>query len=87
VALKAGGADGVLLADRRDDLPMLFIVSHVDLQAGGENGVEVEVARADGEKCARCWRTVPSVSDRAETEGLCERCIDAVSGAPSRVAG
>jgi isoleucyl-tRNA synthetase len=88
VSLTAGGADGALLAACRDDLPMLFIVSHVDLQGGGgERGVEVKVARAEGAKCARCWRTVSSVSDRPETEGLCERCIDAVSGAPSSVAG
>ena len=35
--------------------------------------------RADGEKCARCWRVVDGISADAGTEGLCERCVGAVA--------
>jgi isoleucyl-tRNA synthetase len=42
----------------------------------------VSVARADGEKCQRCWRIVPDVSSNGNTEGLCDRCVAAVGGAP-----
>jgi isoleucyl-tRNA synthetase len=38
-------------------------------------GVAVEPNRADGCKCARCWRVLPEVS---APKFLCERCDDAV---------
>ena len=41
-------------------------------------GVQVE-SSADGVKCERCWRFVPSVSDAPEFKGLCERCVDALA--------
>ena len=80
VSLRSGGDTGALLDRYRDDLPMLFIVSQVDLETAGDTaGLEIAVTRAEGEKCARCWRVVPSVSSAAATEGLCDRCVDAVS--------
>ncbi len=45
------------------------------------SGAQVLVARADGHKCQRCWRAVPRVSADEETEGLCDRCLDAVAAA------
>ena len=36
VRLRAGGADAALLERYRDDLPMLFIVSEVELDAAGQ---------------------------------------------------
>jgi isoleucyl-tRNA synthetase len=87
VALRAGGGTAALLARYRDDLPMLFIVSQVDLDTPGEAdaGLEITVTRAEGEKCARCWRVVPSVSPGPDTEGLCARCVEAVAaGEPAR---
>lgn len=41
--------------------------------------LQVTVGRVDGVKCARCWRYVRSVSTDTEVEGLCERCIGALS--------
>ena len=38
----------------------------------------VTVARAAGEKCQRCWRYVPASAAAAATEGLCDRCVDAL---------
>jgi isoleucyl-tRNA synthetase len=81
VTLGASGETLALLQARRADLPMLFIVSEVEVrQAEGE--LTVDVARAPGVKCVRCWRYVPSndVSTSPELEGLCSRCVDAVSG-------
>jgi isoleucyl-tRNA synthetase len=62
---------------------MIFIVSQVDLEAAGHDGAALEIAvtRAGGQKCARCWRMVPSVSSDEATDGLCERCVDALAGA------
>jgi isoleucyl-tRNA synthetase len=81
VALRASGETLALLERYRDDLPMLFIVSAVTLQAGAGEDLEVDVRRAEGQKCARCWRIVPSVSSVPATEGLCDRCVGAVTAA------
>jgi isoleucyl-tRNA synthetase len=82
VRLRARGASAELLQSVRDDLAMLFIVSQLDFEAAEGDGpeVEVQVARAEGEKCARCWRIVPSTSQEADTMGLCDRCITATQG-------
>jgi isoleucyl-tRNA synthetase len=39
-------------------------------------GVAAEPRRADGHKCARCWRVLPEVTP---PKFLCERCDDAVT--------
>ncbi|MFP5378864.1 MAG: isoleucine--tRNA ligase, partial [Vicinamibacteria bacterium] len=70
VALAAGGDTLALLTRYRDDLPMIFGVSAVDLNAGDAEGLRVSVERADGVKCGRCWRFVPAVSDAPEWAGL-----------------
>ena len=38
----------------------------------------VTVSRAAGEKCQRCWRYVAGDRAAAATEGLCDRCVDAL---------
>jgi isoleucyl-tRNA synthetase len=89
VTLRARGEDGRLLEQYRDDLAMLFIVSEVDLQRGDGEGpdLEITVTRAEGDKCPRCWRIVPSVSSAPGTQGLCDRCVEALQGNGRPVAG
>jgi isoleucyl-tRNA synthetase len=90
VGLAASGALGSLLAEYRDELPTIFGVSHVDLDAsvtdaGQEaQGVQVRVDRAEGVKCERCWRYVPAVSTTPDLQGLCGRCVDALAEAVGR---
>ena len=80
VALRARGETLALLDRYRAELPMLFIASQVELAAAEGEGeaLEVNVARADGHKCARCWRVVPELSSATTTEGLCGRCVEAI---------
>ena len=80
VTLRASGDAAALLQSVQDDLPMLFIVSQLDFVAAPGEGPELEVVvrRAEGEKCARCWRIVPSVSSETATAGLCDRCVNAL---------
>jgi isoleucyl-tRNA synthetase len=66
------------LRDRQSDLPMLFIVSSVDVVAGAGEEIEVEVAHAPGGKCPRCWRFVTETVPSGDLEGLCLRCADAI---------
>ncbi|WP_341366674.1 isoleucine--tRNA ligase [Yoonia sp. BS5-3] len=40
--------------------------------------VAVVFARADGEKCQRCWKILPDVGEYAHT-GVCGRCNDALN--------
>jgi isoleucyl-tRNA synthetase len=87
VTLTAGGETAALLRRYEADLPMLFIVSQVELDTNGPDGVSVSVARAEGEKCERCWRVVPAISRTPGTEGLCDRCIPALPAGPSTTLG
>jgi isoleucyl-tRNA synthetase len=82
VTLTATGPVGELLERYREQLPMLFIVSDLDLRVGapGEAGeVTVDVGRARGVKCERCWRYVPSVRTEPDWAGICDRCVEALA--------
>jgi isoleucyl-tRNA synthetase len=89
VRLRVRGATAALLEPYRDQLPMLFIVSQVDLDTAAGDGpeLEIDVTRAEGDKCPRCWRMVPSVSTAPDTLGLCDRCMGALPSAAGRLAG
>ncbi|MGE3274705.1 MAG: isoleucine--tRNA ligase [Vicinamibacterales bacterium] len=80
VTVTAGGGLLALLRAYAGELPTIFGVSQVilDEAADGEE-VTVAVDKADGVKCDRCWRFVPSVSDEGRFAGLCERCVDALA--------
>jgi isoleucyl-tRNA synthetase len=59
------------------ELRYLFIVSAVNLVQGsgnGTGGVHVEVKKADGAKCERCWNYSIHVGEDKEYLTVCERC-------------
>ncbi|HSL22147.1 MAG TPA: isoleucine--tRNA ligase [Vicinamibacterales bacterium] len=78
VRVRAGGSTGRLLAERRADLPMLFIVSEVEVAHSSSDDIEVQVEKATGTKCPRCWRVVPALVPAADGE-ICGRCAEAVA--------
>jgi isoleucyl-tRNA synthetase len=91
VVLTATPSDLVMLKRHESHLPMLFIVSEVELSSvpaevvGATGAAEdgkplITIARASGIKCERCWRIVPSVSSEPESAGLCDRCQAALHG-------
>jgi isoleucyl-tRNA synthetase len=58
-------------------LRYLFIVSAVSLTEGPANGtgsVRVEVKKADGQKCERCWNYSIHVGEDKNYPTVCERC-------------
>ena len=88
----ASGCEGSwaeLLEKHLPDLPSIFIVSDVKLFVGGQSApsgtyfgegpgdLSVEVVRAEGEKCERCWnyRRLGVVEEHPT---LCERCAAVV---------
>ena len=82
VTLTASGPVAALLEQYRDHLPTLFIVSDLTLNLGSAAGtynVSVEVGKARGVKCSRCWRYVPSVRTEPDWEGICDRCVEALA--------
>ncbi len=91
VVLSAAKADLAFLEAHAELLPMLFIVSEVelrpapaDVEAHEELMPHVTIERATGVKCERCWRYVPAVSTAPEWAGLCERCQDALAASSER---
>jgi isoleucyl-tRNA synthetase len=66
-----------VLSRYADQLRYLFIVSAVSLSQGtgnGSSGLHVEVSKADGEKCERCWNYSTHVGEDADYPTICERC-------------
>ncbi|MGB8580285.1 MAG: isoleucine--tRNA ligase [Candidatus Sulfotelmatobacter sp.] len=66
-----------VLSRHADQLRYLFIVSAVTLARGsgnGTGGVHVEVKKADGAKCERCWNYSIHVGEDKNYPTVCERC-------------
>jgi len=66
-----------LLQRYSGQLRYLFIVSAVALKQGsgnGTGGVHVEVKKADGLKCDRCWNYSTRVGEDPTYPTVCERC-------------
>jgi len=81
VTVTSEGDTAALLRQYESFLPTLFGVSGVTAKTPGPQDLKtsVTVDRAEGTKCERCWRYVPDVSQDAGREGLCPRCVDALS--------
>jgi isoleucyl-tRNA synthetase len=70
-----------VLAHHRDQLRYLFIVSAVKLAQGsgnGTGGLHIEVKKADGAKCDRCWNYSTHVGEDKTYPAVCERCSAAL---------
>jgi isoleucyl-tRNA synthetase len=65
------------LMDRFSQLRYVFIVSQVVVHEGDKFAVEIQ--RADGEKCERCWNYSIRVGEFGQWPTVCERCADALS--------
>jgi isoleucyl-tRNA synthetase len=66
-----------LLKRYEDQLRYIFIVSQVHLAQGSGNGtgsLHVEVKKADGAKCERCWNYSVHVGEDKSYPTVCERC-------------
>jgi len=89
----ASQRDGEYLNKLKDMLPALLVVSQVDIsmQATMTQGLgemfpqtNVEIRKADGQKCPRCWNFADIGSDQ-EYKDLCPRCVTAVKENLKRV--
>jgi isoleucyl-tRNA synthetase len=75
VIITASGKDYKRLLHYGDKLPSIFVVSQVELKQGApDSAITFEVAKAEGEKCERCWNYSTHVGEDAKYPTVCERC-------------
>jgi isoleucyl-tRNA synthetase len=77
VAITASDPLYSLLVRHAAELRYLFIVSAVTVTQGsgnGTGGVHVEIKKADGAKCERCWNYSTHVGEDQTYPTVCERC-------------
>ncbi len=77
VTLVAPEPAHTVLARYAPELRFLFIVSAVNLEGAAGNGaagLRVQVSRAAGRKCERCWNYSIHVGEDSAYPGVCERC-------------
>ncbi len=86
VRVLASAEDEAFLRSFGADLRFFLITSGVEFGGVGEGafrseaipGFAVEVLRADGAKCERCWNYTTDVGSDAEWPSVCARCAGAV---------
>ena len=90
VILHAIEPHGTLLKRYLADLSALFIVSCVSVEvvssismtgpglADSGLGIEIQVTKAEGTKCDRCWNIRQDVGVQAQHPTLCGRCVEAL---------
>ena len=72
--------DGFLASMAAAQVADLFIVSQVRVDVDAEQ--KVAVRPANGAKCARCWKVLPTVGSDSEHPDLCPRCAAVVKKLP-----
>ncbi len=80
VTLKASGEEYDFLKSIENELSTVFIVSQVIVENADVSELVVEVDKADGDKCERCWAYSKSVGSDSNHPTLCKRCADILNG-------
>lgn len=86
VALYCNDSHFEFLKQNEEFLSTAFIVSNVSLLKGeaadgfkgDTEGLSIQVSKADGEKCERCWVYSEAVGTNTEHPTLCNRCANVV---------
>ena len=77
IIIKSSDADYDKFTALADHLAEILIVSGVEVEKSGSE-TSFEVAKADGEKCERCWCYSKYVGTNHDHPTLCERCAMAI---------
>jgi isoleucyl-tRNA synthetase len=75
VKLSAGGERYDFLSHYVDQLPAVFIASQVELRRSDQEELSIEVGRAEGQKCERCWNYSTFVGQSERYPTVCHRCL------------
>jgi len=76
----SGRVERELLERYADQLRYIFIVSQVEIGERSAHMIlpQIEVERARGQKCERCWNYSTRVGESARYPTVCERCLEAL---------
>ncbi|MEE9543838.1 MAG: zinc finger domain-containing protein, partial [Thermodesulfobacteriota bacterium] len=74
------------LSAEADTLRDILIISQLTVEGEAEGAAtedstptcDTEVTKADGEKCARCWRYDTTVGAEPSHPAICRRCVEAL---------
>ena len=78
VVIQASGATYEFLKNYQSQLRYVFIVSQVALVESQTGEIEIQIKRADGTKCERCWNYSTRVGEFQRYPTVCERCAAAL---------
>jgi isoleucyl-tRNA synthetase len=69
------------LESLKEELPEIFKVSRVDITKSDKTESKtIEIDKADGAKCARCWNYSDFVGKYADHPLICDKCLKAIGG-------
>ncbi len=78
VILKTDKETTMFLMPYYENLRYIFIVSQVEVHEESEN-FGIEIQKAHGEKCERCWNYSARVGESEQYPTVCERCVAALN--------
>ncbi len=77
IILTADKDTTMFLLNYFEHLRYIFIVSQVEVHEGDK--LSVEIQKADGEKCERCWNYSTHIGEFNKYPTVCERCYEALN--------
>jgi isoleucyl-tRNA synthetase len=66
------------LESLKGDLCEIFKVSQVKIEKNGEADIAIEVDKAQGQKCPRCWNYRSSIGASKKRPLICDQCVIAI---------
>lgn len=77
VVLTVSAEDYKVLTGLGDEMKDVFIVSQIEVLQGAE--LTIEVMKAEGVKCERCWQYATDVTTEGPFPNTCKRCRDTLT--------
>ena len=78
VVIRVSGPTYELLKQYERQLRYVFIVSQVSLAESQGEEIEIQIEKANGAKCERCWNYSTRVGEFERYPTVCERCAAAL---------
>ena len=72
-------SDSAFLRDFKEVLPEVFIVSEVSLEEISAQEPRIDVSKAPGSKCPRCWNYSERIGESDMYPDICPKCVRALS--------
>ncbi|MCF7874495.1 MAG: isoleucine--tRNA ligase [Candidatus Omnitrophica bacterium] len=78
VVLSFNKKEAQFYRENKENLTEIFIVSEVTINEAEFN---IEVKKAEGQKCIRCWNWKKDIGENKEFPQICTRCVKAIKEA------